>query len=33
MAETEKISRLIIEIGGVDYELDGGGTDKPYLGQ
>lgn len=29
MAETEKISRLIIEIGGVDYELDGGGGSGP----
>ena len=25
MAETQTINKLIIEIGGVDYELDGGG--------
>ena len=25
MAETQKINKLIIETGGVEYELDGGG--------
>lgn len=29
MAETQTINKLIIEIGGVDYELDGGGGSQP----
>ena len=29
MAETQKINKLIIETGGVEYELDGGGGSGP----
>ena len=29
MSETEKISKLIIEVGGKEYELDGGGGSGP----